>query len=112
VKGHKSREGLKSICYCHLELHASKREPRTILRLATLVLPYKLMRKCKKYQVLARAITMAEKCVEGISMSWVPFSLNQFLIDYVEAHDRGMEFHYPWLLIMIVFTTWEELEDA
>jgi hypothetical protein len=30
----------------------------------------------------------------------------------MEAQDRGMEFHYSWLLILIAFTTWNEPEDA
>jgi hypothetical protein len=55
---------------------------------------------------------VAEKCVEGTTMSWAPFLLNQFLLDYAEAQDKGMEFHYPWLLILISFTTWGEPEDA
>jgi hypothetical protein len=38
--------------------------------------------------------------------------LNQFLLNYTEAHDRGMEFHYPWMLILILFTAWEDLEDV
>jgi hypothetical protein len=45
-------------------------------------------------------------------MSWEPFLLNQFLLDCTEAQDKGMEFHYPWLLILISFTAWEEPEDA
>jgi hypothetical protein len=45
-------------------------------------------------------------------MSWAPFLLNQFLIDCTEAQDKGMEFHYSWLLILIVFTVWNEPEDA
>jgi hypothetical protein len=62
--------------------------------------------------VLIVVIVAAKKCVEGVSMSWAPYLLNQFLINYSEAQDRGMEFHYPWLVIMIVFTAWEEPEDA
>jgi hypothetical protein len=62
--------------------------------------------------VPAGVIVATEKCVEGVSMSWVPYLLNQFLIEFSEAQDRGMEFHYPWLLILIAFTAWEEPEDA
>jgi hypothetical protein len=51
---------------------------------------------------------MAEKCVEGTTMSWAPFLLNQFLLDCAESQDKGMEFHYPWLLILISFTAWGE----
>jgi hypothetical protein len=57
-------------------------------------------------------IVAEEKCVEGISMRWEPFLLNQFLIDCTKQEYRGMEFHYPWLIIFIAFTAWEEQEDA
>jgi hypothetical protein len=45
-------------------------------------------------------------------MNWVTFFLNQFLIDCEEAQDKGIEFHYVWLLILIALATWRELDDA
>jgi hypothetical protein len=42
-------------------------------------------------------------------MSWAPFLLNQFLLDYTEAQDKGLEFHYLWLLILISFIAWVEM---
>ena len=71
-----------------------------------------IIQQCRKDQVLARVIAMKKKCVEGTSMCQVPFLLKQFLIDYVDAHNRGMEFHYPWILIFLLFTTWEDMKDA
>jgi hypothetical protein len=82
------------------------------VRLETHALACKLLRKCRKDQVPVRVIVVIEKCVEGTSMRWAPYLLNQFLLDYAEAQDRGMELHYPWLLILIVFIAWEELEEA
>jgi hypothetical protein len=72
----------------------------------------KLLRKCRKYQVPTGMIVAAEKCVEGVTMSWASFLLNQFLIDCMEAQDKGMEFHYSWLLLLITLAAWKEPEDA
>jgi hypothetical protein len=55
------------------------------VRLATQALACNLLRKCIKYQVPAGVIVAAEKCVEGVLMSWAPFLLNKFLINYAEA---------------------------
>jgi hypothetical protein len=34
------------------------------------------------------------------------------LIDCEEAQDKGTEFHYVWLLILIALATWRESDDA
>jgi hypothetical protein len=33
------------------------------------------------------------------------------LIDYEEAQDKGVEFHYTWILILIALSTWREPDD-
>ena len=71
-----------------------------------------MLRKCRKDQVPVGVIDSNKKCVERVSMNWVPFLLNQFLINSMEAQDKGMEFHYSRLLILIVFIVWNELEDV
>jgi hypothetical protein len=71
----------------------------------------KLLRKCHKDQVPARVIAVAEKCVAGVMMNWSTFMVNQFLMDCREAHEKGTEFHYAWLLILIALTVWRELEE-
>jgi hypothetical protein len=38
-------------------------------------------------------------------MNWATFLVNQFLVDCTEAWDKGMEFHYAWLLILIALVT-------
>jgi hypothetical protein len=45
-------------------------------------------------------------------MNWVMFLVNQFLIDYREAQDKGAKFHYTWLLIMIALVAWREPNDT
>jgi hypothetical protein len=82
------------------------------IQIATQMLACKMLWKCRKDQVPVGVIVATEKCVEGTTMSWAPFLLNQFLLDYIEAQDKGMEFHYPWLLILISFIAWGEPEDT
>jgi hypothetical protein len=48
------------------------------IRFVMKALACKLMRKCRKDQVFAGMIAMSDKCVEGVTMSWEPFLLNQF----------------------------------
>jgi hypothetical protein len=57
-------------------------------------------------------IVVAEKFVEGVKMNWEMFLVNQFLIDYKEGQDKGMEFHYTWLLILIALVSWRESDDS
>ena len=45
-------------------------------------------------------------------MNWLTFLLNQFLIDCEEAQDKGTEFHYSWLLILIALSMWMEPDDT
>jgi hypothetical protein len=45
-------------------------------------------------------------------MNWVKYLVNQIKLDFCEAQDQGYEFHFSWLLILIVFTTWEMPEGA
>jgi hypothetical protein len=57
-------------------------------------------------------IATVEKCIEGVTMRLAPFLLKQFLIDCMEAQDKGMEFYYYWLLLLISLAAWKELEDV
>jgi hypothetical protein len=45
-------------------------------------------------------------------MSWETFLLNQLLIDCKEAQEKGMEFHYASLLILIELVAWREPEET
>jgi hypothetical protein len=44
-------------------------------------------------------------------MNWETFLVNPFLTDCKEARDKGMEFHYASLLILIALVTWREPEE-
>jgi hypothetical protein len=56
-------------------------------------------------------IVTAEKCVECVKMNWATFFLNQFLIDCEGAQDKGTEFHYTWVLILIALSASREPND-
>jgi hypothetical protein len=76
------------------------------------MLTRKLLRKCKKDQVPTWVIVVAEQCVEGTTMSRDTLLLNPFLLDYTKYQDKGMDFHYSWLLILISFKAWVVPEDV
>jgi hypothetical protein len=60
-----------------------------LLQLMMWVLECKILRKCHKAEVLATMIASAEKCTEGVQMNWATF-----LVDCMEAQEKGIEFHY------------------
>jgi hypothetical protein len=82
------------------------------MRFVTQVLACKLLRKCQKDQVLVTVIVVDENYVKGMQMKWKTFLLNQFLIDCEEEQDKGIEFRYAWLLILITLTTWRDWDDS
>jgi hypothetical protein len=64
--------------------------------------------KCHRDEVPTAVIVTTEKCVEGIQMNWANFLRNQFLQDCTEAQEKGTEFHYAWLLILVALVRWKE----
>jgi hypothetical protein len=68
--------------------------------------------KCRKDRAPIGVIATVEKCIAGVQMSWEMFLLNQFLIYYREDQDKGMEFHYSWLLILIILVSWRDPYDT
>jgi hypothetical protein len=45
-------------------------------------------------------------------MNWAKYLVNQLELDCREVQDQGYEFHFSWLMILIVFIAWEMLEGA
>jgi hypothetical protein len=45
-------------------------------------------------------------------MNWANYLLNQLELDCLKAHDQGYNFHFSWLLILIVFISLEMLEGV
>jgi hypothetical protein len=72
----------------------------------------KLVWKNRPTQVTGFVVDLAGKCVEGLQMNWEKYLVNQLDQDYHEAQDQGYEFHFSWLLILIVFIAWEMPEGV
>jgi hypothetical protein len=72
----------------------------------------KIVRKNRPMQVTGFVVDLAGKCVEGIQMNWASYLINQLEQDCREAQDQVYEFHFSWLLILIVFISWEMPEGA
>jgi hypothetical protein len=68
----------------------------------------KLLRKFHKEEELAGFIVVVMHCMKGVMFSWKPYPMNQFLIDCRDTQDNGTEFHYSWLVILIVLVGWKE----
>jgi hypothetical protein len=45
-------------------------------------------------------------------MNWAQYLVNRLDLDYRGAQDQGYEFHFSWLLILIIFISWELPEGA
>jgi hypothetical protein len=45
-------------------------------------------------------------------MNWVDFSSQSVSAILQEEKDRGMEFHYAWLLILILIVAWRDPKDS
>jgi hypothetical protein len=72
----------------------------------------KLVHKNWRTQVIGFVVDLTGKCAEGLHMNWSKYLVNQLEIDYKEVQDQGYEFHFIWLLILIMFITWDMLEGA
>ena len=74
------------------------------------LMAYKILRKCRKEEALVGVMAVISQCAKGIVFNWVPYLLNQFLIDYRDAQDNDIELHYSWILILIASAGWKELK--
>ena len=81
-------------------------------RFACPLLDGNLARKNQPTQVTGFVIDLAGKCVEGMSMNWCTYLVNELNNDCLEAQDKGYEFHFSWLLILIAFVAWQEPTGA
>ena len=50
-------------------------------------------------------IIAAELCAIGVQLNWSQYILNEMLADAKEEQEKGIPFHYSWLLILILFVT-------
>jgi hypothetical protein len=56
-----------------------------LVRFETQVLACKLLRKCRKDEVLVAVIATTKKCIEGVQMNWATFLVNHFLVECTGA---------------------------
>jgi len=55
------------------------------MRFSTKLMTCKLLMKCRKEEALTGVIAAVVQCAKGIVLSWVPYLLNQFLVDCKDA---------------------------
>jgi hypothetical protein len=72
----------------------------------------KLVHKNWPTQVTGFVIDLAGKCAEGLHMNWAKYLVNQLELDCKEVKDQGYQFHFSWLLILIMFNAWEMPEGV
>jgi hypothetical protein len=58
-------------------------------QMGTKILTCKLLRKCRREEVLVGVVIVASQCAEGTIVSWAPYLLNLFLDDCKDVHDLG-----------------------
>ena len=51
-------------------------------------------------------IVLSELYTEGVHINWCQFLLNELLQDAIDVHEKGREFRYSWMLILISFIAW------
>jgi hypothetical protein len=57
-------------------------------------------------------VDLTGNCVEGLQMKWVKYLVNQLKVNFREAKDESYKFHFSWMLILIVFTSWDMSEGV
>jgi hypothetical protein len=82
------------------------------VHLACQLIARKLVRKNRPTQVIGFVVDLVGKCMEGKQMNWVSYLINELEKDCHEEKDRGYEFHFSWLLVLITFVTWQMPEGA
>jgi hypothetical protein len=81
-----------------------------VTQLGKNILACKLLRKCHKDEVPSGVIVVVAQCKEGTSVSWAPYLLNLFQVDWKDAEYLGTKFHYSWILTLTSFMGWWEPE--
>jgi hypothetical protein len=71
-----------------------------------------ILQKNKPTQVTRFVVDLVGKCMEGLQMNWEKYLVNQLYKDCHEAQDHGYEFHFSWLMILIMFIAWDMPEGA
>ena len=70
------------------------------------------MWKCRSNEVPAPIVSIAVNCAKGYNYKWVEYIAREFLEDVCDAQDKGIPFHYSWLLVLIALVGWREPTEA
>ena len=70
------------------------------------------MRKCRPNEVSAPIVSIAANCAEGYSYNWAVYIAKEFLEDVRDTLEKGIPFHYSWLLVLIALVGWKEPSEA
>lgn len=82
-----------------------------VLHISTQLLVGKVLRKCHEDEVPAPLVALVEQCMKEVQFNWAEFLYEEFLANCKEAQEQGKTLHYAWLLLCILFMTWELPED-
>jgi len=76
-----------------------------IVKLATLILADKVMRKCHANEIPMPVISFSAQCAEGMQFNLSCYLCSEFLANCHEAKDERKTIHYTWLLLSIMLVT-------
>lgn len=62
-----------------------------------------VLRKYRPTEVPAVAMELITQEKDEKLYNWCLYLLNQFMEDYVGAHENNHPFHYSWLLVLMAF---------
>ena len=51
-------------------------------------------------------------CAEGYSYKQIEYISREFIVDVRDAQEKGIPFHYSWLLVLIALVGWREPTEA
>ena len=82
------------------------------IRFAAELLAWKLMWNYRPNEVPAPIVSIAANYAKGYSYKWTAYISREFLADICDAQEKGRDFHYSWLLVLIALVGWREPAEA
>lgn len=76
------------------------------------ILAGKIMRKCRENEVPTTIVSLAAQCSLRVQFNQVAYLCKDFQEEYKEAQEEGKTFHYVWLIIIIMITTWRKWKGS
>lgn len=82
------------------------------LRFTVQLLAGRVLRKCRPNEVPAGVVDLTLHAKDGKPYNWCLYLLNQLMDDCRATQERNQFFHYSWLLIIMAFVTWKEMNHS